>query len=78
MNVQFMEPLSRAWKRMTIALFKPFDLHKWLVIGFSAFLAGLMEHNGGSGGSRIQKGGNFGDLVHFPRTAWDWLQSHPG
>lgn len=78
MNVQFMEPLNRAWKRMTVALFKPFDLHKWLVIGFNAFLAGLMEHNGGSGGSRIQKGGNFGDLVLFPRTAWDWLQSHPG
>lgn len=78
MNVQFMEPLNRAWKRMTVALFKPFDLHKWLVIGFNAFLAGLMEHNGGSGGSRIQKGGNFGEVVNFPRTAWDWLQGHPG
>ena len=43
MNVQFMEPLNRAWKRMTVALFKPFDLHKWLVIGFNAFLAGLLD-----------------------------------
>jgi hypothetical protein len=28
MTIQFMEPFSRAWKRMTLALFKPFDIHK--------------------------------------------------
>jgi len=78
MTIQFMEPISRAWNRMKIALFRPFDLHKWFVIGFNAFLAGLMESSSGSGGSRFSKEGSFGEFIHFPRTAWDWLMNHPG
>ncbi len=78
MNVQFMEPFNRAWRRMTFALFKPFDLHKWFVVGFNAFLAGLMDGTGGSGGSRFQKDGSFGEFIHFPATAWAWLNGHPG
>ncbi len=78
MNVQFMEPLNRAWSRMKVALFKPFDIHKWLVVGFNAFLAGLMEASNGGGGARAGKEGHFGAFVNFPRTAWDWLTSHPG
>ena len=77
MTVQFMEPLSRAWNRMTAALFKPFDVHKWFVVGFNAFIAGLMEVSNGGGGSRFGKKGNFADFIHFPQTAWQWLQGHP-
>jgi hypothetical protein len=78
MTIHFMEPLSRAWNRMKIALFKPFDIHKWFVVGFNAFLAALMEGNNGGGGGRIGKNGNFGEFIHFPRTAWEWLMGHPG
>ena len=77
MTVKFMEPLSRAWGRMKIALFKPFDIHKWFVVGFNAFLAGLMDASNGGGGSRWSKNGSFGDFIHFPRTAWAWLMAHP-
>jgi hypothetical protein len=77
MTIQFMEPLSRAWNRMKIALFKPFDLHKWFVVGFNAFLAGLMEASNGGGGSRFSKRGDFGAFIHFPQTAWAWLAGHP-
>lgn len=78
MTILFMEPLSRAWKRMKLALFRPFDIHKWFVIGFNAFLAGLMDAAKGSGGSRIQKSASFGEFIHFPRTARTWLMNHPG
>jgi hypothetical protein len=78
MTIQFMEPFSRSWKRMTLALFKPFDIHKWFVVGFNAFLAGLMEASNGSSGARWSKNGSFGDFIHFPRTAWAWLMAHPG
>ena len=78
MTIQFMEPLSRAWRRMKIALFKPFDLHKWFVIGFNAFLAGLLSVTNGSSGSRSGNHGDFGEFIHFPRTAWEWLMNHPG
>ena len=77
MTVQFMEPLSHAWNRMKIALFKPFDIHKWFIIGFSAFLAGLMEASNGGSGARFGQHGNFRDAIYFPHTAWTWLMGHP-
>jgi len=78
MIIQFMEPLGRAWNRMKIALFRPFDIHKWFVVGFNAFLAGLMDATNGGGGGRGGKGGSFGEFIHFPRTAWAWLMDNPG
>ena len=41
MSIEYIEALSRAWNRMTTALFEPFDIGKWFVLGFTAFLAGL-------------------------------------
>lgn len=80
MNIAYIDPLSRAWGRMKKALFKPFDLRKWFVIGFTAFLAGLTEgpHGNGSTGGRGGRGGDFGDVINFPSTAWEWLMNHPG
>jgi len=82
MNVQFIEPLGSAWKRMKAALFRPFDLHKWFVVGFNAFLAGLMEASNGGGASRWSSGradrAGWGEVFEFPRTAWAWLADHPG
>jgi hypothetical protein len=77
-NVQYMEPLNHAWNRMKIALFRPFDIHKWFVVGFNAFLAGLMEASNGGSGARVGNQGTFREFLYFPRTAWDWLMSHPG
>lgn len=79
MSILFMEPLSRAWKRMKLALFKPFDIHKWFVVGFNAFLAGLMDATSGSGGFRAgQKNTSFGEFIHLPQKGWGWLMDHPG
>jgi hypothetical protein len=41
MRIEFIEPLTRAWERMKDILWRPFDLAKWLVLGFSAWLANL-------------------------------------
>jgi hypothetical protein len=49
MTISFVEPLSRAVERMRRILFQPFDFVKWLVLGFSAWLAGLMGSTGGTG-----------------------------
>ena len=78
MTIRFMEPLSRAWSRMKQALFRPFDIHKWFVVGFNAFLAGLMDASNGSGGGRAQKDMSFREVVDFPQTAWAWLLDNPG
>lgn len=48
MGVSYVEPLSRAIDRARLILFQPFELAKWLVMGFAAWLAGLAS--GGFGG----------------------------
>lgn len=78
MTIQYLEPVRLAWTRTKAALLRPFDLHKWLVVGFNAFLAGLMEAANGGGGARYGKNGNFGEFLRFPHTAWAWLTGHPG
>ena len=78
MNIEYFEPFSRAWNRMKIALFKPFDLHKWFIMGFSAFLAGLTEGPRNSGSSGWRKNTSFREFFDFPNKAWEWLISHPG
>jgi len=78
MPIAYLEPLGRAWERMKQALFKPFDLHKWFVVGFNAFLAGLADGWNGGGGSRGGHGTTFREFLDFPGRAWEWLNQHPG
>ena len=47
MRIAYFEPLGRAWERMKHILWRPFDLAKWLVLGFSCWLAGLADGAGG-------------------------------
>jgi hypothetical protein len=49
-NISVIEPVSTAIDRVKLILFRPFDLGKWLVIGFCAWLAYLGEGGGGGGG----------------------------
>jgi hypothetical protein len=58
MQISFVEPLSRAWERMRRMLFAPFELARWLVLGFSAWLAGLA-----SGDLGAKLAGNASDQV---------------
>lgn len=60
MHISFAEPLSRSWERMRRILFEPFELAKWLVLGFSAWLAGLA--GSGSGGTLWNSAGD--DVSH--------------
>jgi hypothetical protein len=53
-RVSVIDPLSPAFERVKIILFKPFDLGRWFVIGFCAWLAYLGTGGGGGGGG----GGN--------------------
>jgi hypothetical protein len=59
-------PIGEAWDWMKGVLFQPFDVGKWFVLGFTAFLAGLGEGGGGpscnfpSGGGGSGRGGGGG------------------
>ena len=55
-------PVGQAIERVRLVLFNPFDLGKWFVIGFCAWLAGLGER---SGGGSFNTGSNHGgDDIH--------------
>ncbi len=79
MIIAYFEPLSRAWKRMTKALFNPFNLNKWFIIAFNAFLAGLLDGpHGNSSGKGKGDHISFHDFLNFPNRAWDWLMDNSG
>jgi len=79
MNIQFIEPLTKGFGRMRRALFHPFDLQKWFVVGFTAFLAGLTDCGGGSRAGINWSRGKVDPeaILYFPQRAWEWLIDHP-
>jgi hypothetical protein len=82
MTIHYVKPLSRAISRTRKDLFNPFDLKKWFVVGFTAFLAGLTEFGVSSPPtsslSRRQFHAGIEDVLYFPQRAWEWLGNHPG
>ncbi|MBN2242995.1 MAG: hypothetical protein JW793_09925 [Acidobacteria bacterium] len=81
MNIEYFIPLSKAWQRMVQALFKPFDIGKWFALGFTAFLAHLLD-GGFSGGwppgnFRSGDAANLPDIGRIAASVSDWIQSHP-
>ena len=48
-KIEVFEPFGQAMEMTKTILFRPFDLTKWLVVGFAAFLAGFVSGNGGGG-----------------------------
>ncbi len=63
MNISFLDPLGRAWTRMKLILFSPFDATKWIVLGFTAWLAELTDSltEGGGGGKQMRGKCDFSD-----------------
>ena len=64
-EINVVEPVSPAFERVKLMLFRPFDLGKWFVIGFCAWLAFLGEAGSGFGGQS-----NFGN--HTGRNGTDF------
>lgn len=83
MNISYSLPFDLGWRRMKRALFQPFDLGRWMVLGFTAWLAQLS--GGGSGGGdaghdsiRINQdldGSGIGDAAS---NAWSWFTDTTG
>ena len=59
-EINVVEPVSPALALVKRMLFQPFDLGKWFIIGFCAWLAYLGEAGSGSGGGNY----NFGNHSH--------------
>lgn len=59
MQIAYFAPLNLAWERMKHILWRPFDLGKWVVLGFSAWLAGLTDGAGGGGWKWVMDNDDF-------------------
>ena len=59
-NIEIFKPFGDAFELMKKILFQPFDLKKWLVIGFAAWLANL----GAGGGGNFNYPNNRRDEAH--------------
>ena len=78
MNISYGEALSKGWGRMKKALFNPFDPGKWFAVGFTAFLASLVDGPGNGGSYNSGKNNwNVENLAGFPHDAWQWLVDNP-
>jgi MFS family permease len=55
-KIEIFAPFGEAYERMKKILFRPFDISKWFVIGFAAFISG---HFGSGGFSPPFPGGRF-------------------
>jgi hypothetical protein len=47
-KIEILAPFNQAVELTRLILFRPFDITKWLVIGFAAFLGGWINSGGGS------------------------------
>jgi hypothetical protein len=79
MQIAYIDPLSKACERTKKALFQPFDIRKWFVVGFTAFLAGLIN-----GSPSMNFPGSYGrgdvkmpDIERMPERAMEWMSAHP-
>jgi hypothetical protein len=79
MDISVINPIGMAVNRSVRMLFKPFDIRKWFVLGFCAFLAYLGENGGGGGGgggrdfSSERHGGGFRRDI---QPAIDWVNAN--
>jgi hypothetical protein len=79
MNIRYLDPLSRGWERMKKALFRPFDMKKWFLVGFTAFLSTMTDfHGGGNGKTGWHGPANMETFMTFPERAREWLMDNPG
>ena len=79
MKIDFLEPLSKAVQLMKKALFRPFDVGKWFAVGFTAFLAGLLDYGGGNGTQAIFDENDHDDERFFelPDIIMRWIEDNP-
>jgi hypothetical protein len=82
-EINVVEPITPAYERVKQMLFKPFDLAKWITIGFCAWLAGLGESGGGGsyGYNGDSHGGNHASppleqFRHFYHEASDYVTAN--
>ncbi len=77
-TINVIEPINPAFEKMKEILFNPFDLEKWFVIGFCAWLAFLgsrysLPNFQGLSGYEGPRGGGGSEIQVYLSNNWYWL-----
>ena len=75
-TISVIDPISQAIDRTRDVLFRPFDIGKWFVLGFCAWLAQLGQGGSSGGSSSRASSDDWGDVRHEFHHAWEWVLSH--
>jgi hypothetical protein len=75
MRIGYFEPLSRAWERTRVILWQPFDLAKWLLLAFAAWVAGLTTDTGSAVATRVDSNNAGRHVWSGVDRVWDGLSS---
>jgi hypothetical protein len=71
--VSVIDPITPAIERARTILFRPFDLGKWCIIGFGAWLAQLGETGGGGGGDGFRDDIRKENIRREVEDAWQYV-----
>lgn len=76
MKISIDVALRNGWNRMITVLFRPFEISRWLIIGFAVFLASLGRSRGGN--FNFPSGQDFkgGDTCGSAQALESWFQSN--
>ncbi len=75
MRIGYFEPLSRAWERTRVILWQPFDLAKWLLLAFAAWVAGLTTDTGSAAAARVDSNDAGREIWSGLDHAWDGVSA---
>jgi hypothetical protein len=75
MEISYVQPLNQGYAGMKSILLRPFDLGKWFALGFSAWLANLINGWGGGGGSNWRAAFDKDDLREVVTGTTDRVES---
>jgi hypothetical protein len=75
-QVSVVAPVSLAISRARLLLFEPFDLAKWFIVGFCAWLATLGEGGFGGGGGNYSRGYSRGQAGDWLEQAQHWIRDN--
>jgi hypothetical protein len=78
MRISVTDPIGPAFERTKRILFQPFNLSKWMTLGFCAFLASLGEGGGGGSGGTggNPAGGQSQGGGPSPSDIADWIETN--
>ena len=77
-HISVMDPVGPAIEHVKAVLFRPFDLERWLAIGFSAWLAQLGSGRGSNGGAEAKKHYQFDSLRDAYHQGHEYVVTNAG